>query len=92
MWFAVTYLWGINLLALLAFGWDASRARRRRRRISERRMLWLAVLGGSPGALLGGWIFRHKTRKRGLRAWLLVIAAAQAGLGYVLLSGTVAWS
>ena len=89
MWFAVAYLWGINLLALLAFGWGASRARRRRRKIPERRMLWLAILGGSPGALLGCWIFRVKTRSRGPVAWLLAIAAAQAGLGYLLLSGAV---
>ncbi|WP_424831636.1 DUF1294 domain-containing protein [Ruegeria sp.] len=72
------YLWAINALTLLAFGWDKARARRRRRRIPERRLLWLAALGGSPGALLGRWMFKHKTRKRGFSVWLMCIFGAQA--------------
>ncbi len=57
MWIAVIYLWVVNTLTLLAFGWDKLRARQRKRRVPERNLLWLATLGGSPGALLGRWIF-----------------------------------
>ncbi len=78
MWIAVTYLWLINILTLLAFGLDKTRARRRKGRLPERRLLWLAALGGSPGALLGRWIFKHKTRKRGFSLWLIAIASVQA--------------
>jgi uncharacterized membrane protein YsdA (DUF1294 family) len=86
MWIAVIYLWAINTLTLMAFGWDKLRARRRRRRIPERRLLWLAALGGSLAALLGRWIFGHKTRKRGFSAWLYTITAFQAGLCYLIMS------
>ena len=86
------YLWAINALTLLAFGWDKTRARRRRRRIPERRLLWLAALGGSPGALLGRWMFKHKTRKRGFSVWLLGICALQAGMVFILLAGLKAQS
>ncbi len=80
------YLWAINALTLLAFGWDKLRARRRKRRVPERRLLWLAALGGSLAALLGRRIFEHKTRKRGFSAWLYAITAFQAGLCYLIIS------
>ena len=89
MWIAVLYLWAINLAAVLAFGWDKLRARRRKRRIPERTLLGLAALGGSPGALLSRWIFSHKTRKRRFSMWLFLIAAVQAVALYILVSDRV---
>lgn len=80
------YLWAINALTLMAFGWDKVRAGRRKRRIAERRLLLLAALGGSPCAVLGRWIFRHKTRKRGFSVWLFGIFAAQLCTTYLALS------
>ncbi|MES0828062.1 DUF1294 domain-containing protein [Ruegeria sp. SCP11] len=84
MWIAVLYLWTINALTLLAFGWDKLRARRRKRRFPEQKLLWLAMLGGSPGAVLGRWIFRHKTRKRRFSVWLFGIFGAQACVIYMI--------
>ncbi|WP_328803302.1 DUF1294 domain-containing protein [Ruegeria haliotis] len=78
------YLWATNVLALLAFGWDKARASHRKRRIPERKLLWLAALGGSPGAVLGRWMFRHKTRKRGFSMWLFGILAAQVAACYLV--------
>ena len=86
MWIAVIYLWVVNGLTLLAFAWDKLRAGRRKRRIPERRLLWLAVLGGSPAAVLGRWIFRHKTRKRGFTLLLFTILGVQAALLYLLVT------
>ena len=86
MWIAVIYLWLINGLTLLVFGWDKLRARRRKRRISERQLLWLALLGGSPGAILGRWIFRHKTRKGRFSLYLFVIFGVQVALVYLLVT------
>ncbi|MTI00932.1 DUF1294 domain-containing protein [Roseibium sp. RKSG952] len=89
MWIAIMYLWAINGLTLLAFGWDKLRARRKKRRIPERRMLWLAALGGSPGALVGRWIFQHKTRKRSFSVWLFAITAIQLATYYLIASGAL---
>lgn len=87
MWIAVFYLWVINGLTLLIIGWDKLRAKRRKRRIPERTLLWLVVLGGSPGAVLGRWMFGHKTRKRGFTIWLFGISGFQAVVLYLAMTG-----
>jgi len=89
MWIAVIYFWSINLLVLLAFGWDKLRARRRRRRIREKTLIWLAILGGAAGALLGRWIFHHKTRNRGFSVTLICIFLTQIGAFYLFASNKV---
>ncbi|MGI9369835.1 MAG: DUF1294 domain-containing protein [Ruegeria sp.] len=86
MWIAVIYLWAINGLTLIAIGWDKSRASRKKRRIPERRLLWLAAIGGGPGALLGRWMFKHKTRKSSFSAWLMTILGVQGIVIYLILS------
>ena len=56
------YLVIINLIAFLTFGADKRRARRDRRRVRESTLFLLAAIGGSIGALMGMYVFRHKTR------------------------------
>lgn len=56
------YLILANLAGLILMGLDKSRARRHRWRIPERVLFLSAVLGGSLGATVGMWFFRHKTR------------------------------
>ncbi len=56
------YLVIMNLLAFAAFGRDKSAARRGQRRIPEKTLFNIALLGGSLGALIGMHVFRHKTR------------------------------
>lgn len=70
-WYAV-----INLLTLAAYARDKAAARRGARRIPERTLHLLALLGGWPGALLAQQLFRHKTRKPAFLAvlWLTVLA------------------
>ena len=61
----VLYLAAMNLLAFAAFGRDKSAARRGQRRIPEKTLFQLALLGGSLGAFIGMHLFRHKTRHSG---------------------------
>lgn len=56
------YLVLINLFTFLLYGLDKWYARTHRYRISERMLLLLALFGGSAGALLGMYGFRHKTK------------------------------
>lgn len=56
------YLILVNLWALGLMWFDKRRARSGGRRIRERTLFLSALLGGSPGALLGMWMFRHKTK------------------------------
>lgn len=56
------YVLCMSLAALALFAADKSKAKRQRRRIPERTLLWVAFLGGAPGAWIGMILFRHKTR------------------------------
>lgn len=69
----------VNIWAFTLFGVDKNRARKGQRRIAERDLLGLALIGGSPGAFLGRHVFRHKTRKEPFSTWLQVIAMLQTG-------------
>lgn len=78
----------VNLLAFVLYGVDKLRAKQADRRIPERTLLLLPYLGGSVGALLGMWIFRHKTKHLKFRilvplALLVQIAAAAALYWYL---------
>ena len=68
----------VNLWTMLRFRQDKQRAIAGARRIPEATLLGLALIGGSPGALLARRWLRHKTRKQPFSTWLLLIAALQA--------------
>ena len=61
--FLYAYITSINLITLLFYGYDKYQARTSGFRIPETVLHLLALTGGSPGALLGQILFRHKTRK-----------------------------
>ncbi len=69
----------VNILAIIGFRDDKQRAIEGKRRIPEADLLSLALLGGSPGALLARKLFRHKTRKESFSMKLFVIVALQLG-------------
>jgi len=70
---AVVYFICINLITYGAFWLDKRRARKRQWRISEGRLLSLALIGGSLGAKRAQKRFRHKTRKQPFASTLNVI-------------------
>ncbi len=76
----------INLAAFLLFGLDKWKAKRKVkhaavRRVPERWLFLLALLGGSVGALLGMKVFRHKTLHRSFRVGIPAILVLQVLLG-----------
>ena len=58
----IGYLFLINILAYSLMGVDKHHARQNKRRIPEKTLFALALIGGSMGALVGMYSFRHKTR------------------------------
>ncbi len=77
----------INAATLLAFRIDKDRALNGQRRLSERFLLRLALLGGTPGAYTGRSLFHHKTRKASFTSRLHSIAALQ-----LIALATILWS
>lgn len=58
-----TYLILANLINLLLFYIDKRRARKGDWRVSESTFFYIALLGGSLGAIIAMKIFKHKTRR-----------------------------
>ena len=56
------YLAAINVVAFAVYGADKRRAKKDKRRVPEKTLFLLALIGGSVGALAGMYTFRHKTR------------------------------
>ncbi|KAE9631068.1 DUF1294 domain-containing protein [Parasedimentitalea maritima] len=71
------YLFTINALEILLFMLDKRRARLGHWRISERTLLIVALVGGTPSAYWSRRLFRHKTRKQPFSTLLHVIALLQ---------------
>jgi uncharacterized membrane protein YsdA (DUF1294 family) len=57
------YLLIVNAIAFLLMLIDKQKPRKNKWRISEAALMFSAVLGGSVGALLGMYTFRHKTKQ-----------------------------
>jgi uncharacterized membrane protein YsdA (DUF1294 family) len=56
------YALAVNIVAFAAMGMDKGRAVRGAWRIPEKTLFFLAIIGGSVGAIFGMQVFRHKTR------------------------------
>lgn len=72
-----------NLTTFVACLVDKRRARRGQRRIRERTLLLLALVGGSLGLWLGIAVARHKTRKPSFLAKLLAVTAIQLAVAWL---------
>ena len=78
MYFIFGYLAAINLVAIIAIIIDKRAARRDSRRISEKSLLWVSVLGGSVAMLLTMRLSRHKTKHKKFMIGIPVIIVLQA--------------
>lgn len=77
-WQELVSIWIIlNIVTYAIYGLDKYKAKRGRWRISERKLLLLAFLGGAVGAYAGMKIFRHKTLHPQFRYGIPVCIALQ---------------
>ena len=67
----------VNVVTLVFYGYDKFQARRGGRRIPENILHLLAAVGGTPGAIAGQLLFRHKTRDRKFRFIFFAVAGIQ---------------
>lgn len=85
--FLITPYASLSVVAFLVYAIDKRAARKGRRRIPERTLHLIGLLGGWPGALLARKLIRHKTSKPGFVAifWLTVLANLAVVIALVVL-------
>ncbi len=76
----LSWLIGINLVTLLAYGYDKAVAGSERTRVPEKVLLVLALVGGTAGAWAGMRLFHHKTAKESFQFKFWVVVAVQVVL------------
>ncbi|OGH86076.1 MAG: hypothetical protein A2493_02960 [Candidatus Magasanikbacteria bacterium RIFOXYC12_FULL_33_11] len=81
----IIYLAIINFLTFITFGLDKSKSINNSRRISEKTLWIMSLIGGSLGALLAMKMFRHKTKKLSFQAMMAVIMMMQIFIIYLIL-------
>ena len=79
----VGYVLGLGVSTFLAYSYDKRQAIRNGRRVPERALLLLSVIGGALGGWAGMLIWRHKTRHA--RFW-----AAQV-IGTIVIAAALWW-
>lgn len=70
----------LSVLGFLLMGYDKLQAKRGRRRVPEKSLFSVALLGGAAGAVLGMYLFHHKTRHWYFKWGLPAILLLQLGL------------
>lgn len=80
----IIYLIVINLIAFFAMYIDKRRAKYGKWRIKEHTLLIIALLGGSIGAIIGMYTFRHKTQKPRFFVGFPVILITEILLGILI--------
>ena len=76
------YLLSVSVITFLFYGYDKRQSVKNGWRVPEFVLHVLALAGGSPGALAGQMLFRHKTRKLKFRIVFAAIVILQIVLGY----------
>lgn len=71
------YLVIVNIVGFISMWLDKNYARNKKRRISEKNLLLIAILGGSLGSILGMYKFRHKTKHNKFTLGLPLILITQ---------------
>jgi len=74
------YLISLSTMTFILYGYDKYRAMQGGGRIPELILHLFALIGGTPGALAGQQIFRHKTQKLKFRVTFIIIIMVQVGL------------
>lgn len=73
----LAYLLLINIITYFTYAADKTKARQNKWRIPERTLILLALLGGSPAALLAMKHYHHKTRHLKFKLGIPIILIIQ---------------
>lgn len=79
------YFISLNTLGLFLMGLDKYKAKKQLWRIPESTLFIIAIIGGSIGAIIGMYAFRHKTRRWYFVYGLPVILFLQIAILFAIL-------
>ena len=80
------YMIAINLFTFFLFGFDKQKAKRGLWRISEKILLFFSAIGGSIGALIGMYIWHHKTKHAKFYLGVPILLVIQVVIFYLVLN------
>ncbi|MBS4538494.1 DUF1294 domain-containing protein [Clostridium sp. D2Q-11] len=82
------YIYSITLsiISFILMGIDKKRAKRNKWRIGEKLLLVVALIGGSPGTLIGMIVFRHKIRNKNFYIGVPIIYILHKAIFILLLN------
>ncbi len=78
----------VNVVAAMFFGYDKLLALNNRKRIPEKVLFGLVLVGGSLGGLVSMTIFRHKVKKTSFQRvfWMIVVVQVViVGIWYIVI-------
>jgi len=81
----IIYIAVINIITFAVFGIDKMKAVKDKWRIPEKVLFLLSIIGGSVGAILGMYTFRHKTKKPAFKFGIPAILIVQIVLVYFIM-------
>ncbi len=85
----IGYLVIINILAFGLSGYDKSAAIHKKRRIPEKTLFFIAIMGGSIGLYISMSFFRHKTKHLSFTIGVPIIILVQAVLVWLYFNGII---
>lgn len=81
----ILYLIAINIVGFIAMAVDKSKAKHKKWRTPEKKLLIIAIIGGSVGCLIGMDLFRHKTKHKKFYVGVPIILMAQIVVALIVL-------
>ena len=80
----IIYIAVISIITFAAFGIDKLKAIKDKWRTPEKVLFLMSIIGGSVGALLGMYTFRHKTKKPAFKFGIPAILIVQIVIIYFI--------
>lgn len=76
----------VNLIAFVMYGLDKSYAKKKKWRIPEANLIFIAMLYGAVGAFLGMKAFRHKTKHKKFTVTVPILLLLQIAFAVAVLA------
>ena len=76
----IVYLAVLNIIGYFSMWLDKRKAQKRKWRIPEKTLFFIAMIGGSIGSIAGMYHFRHKTKHKSFVIGMPMILFVQIGI------------